>query len=88
MAEHKGTVQINDNLCKGCGLCVAVCPVHILELAEQSVNAKGYSPATITIPGDCTGCGNCTLMCPDSVITVIRHRDKGRRVNDKDSYEG
>jgi 2-oxoglutarate ferredoxin oxidoreductase subunit delta len=81
MAELKGTVQINQNLCKGCGLCVAACPVHIIELAEQTVNAKGYSPATVTAPGECTGCGNCALMCPDSGITVKRFGGKGRRVD-------
>lgn len=81
MAELKGTVQISDNLCKGCGLCVVSCPVHIIELAEQTVNAKGYPPATVIAAAKCTGCGNCALMCPDSVITVKRFAGKGRRVN-------
>lgn len=79
MAELKGTVQICDSLCKGCGLCVAACPVHIIELAEQTINVKGYQPATVIVPNKCTGCGNCALMCPDSAITVKRYGGKGRR---------
>lgn len=81
MAELKGTVQISDSICKGCGLCVAACPVRIIELAEQTVNVKGYPPATVTIPTKCTGCGNCALMCPDSAITVKRFGGEGRRID-------
>lgn len=37
MAVH---LFFNSNRCKGCELCVAVCPKHILELGSE-VNAKG-----------------------------------------------
>ena len=30
--------------CKGCGLCIALCPKHILAL-DTSANVKGYRPA-------------------------------------------
>ncbi|MFW2364863.1 MAG: 4Fe-4S dicluster domain-containing protein [Desulforhopalus sp.] len=88
MADQKGAVQISKNLCKGCGLCVYVCPVHIIELDGQTVNAKGYAPAMVINPSGCTGCGNCTLMCPDSVITVQRFAGKGRRIHDQNSDKG
>lgn len=81
MAEQKGSVEIFTDRCKGCGLCVSVCPVHIIVLAEKAVNIKGYFPATITSPATCTGCGHCTLMCPDSAITVKRYSRKVRRSN-------
>lgn len=81
MAQLKGAVQISDSLCKGCGLCVAACPVHIIELAEQAVNVKGYPPATVIVPTKCTGCGNCALMCPDSAITVKRFVGEERRID-------
>ncbi|MCR5340231.1 MAG: 4Fe-4S binding protein, partial [Saccharofermentans sp.] len=41
----KGKVTFNENLCKGCGLCVAACPKKILELDKTRLNAKGYHPA-------------------------------------------
>ena len=33
-------VTINENLCKGCGLCVRACPKGVLALAKDKLNAK------------------------------------------------
>ena len=41
-------VTINENLCKGCGLCVRACPKGIIELSKAKINAKGYHPAEVT----------------------------------------
>lgn len=68
----KGRVTFKTDTCKGCGLCVAACPVHILALDTQSVNSIGYSPAYNKEPEKCIACANCAWMCPDSVITVER----------------
>ena len=35
-------VTINNNLCKGCEMCVAACPKKILELDKTITNSKGY----------------------------------------------
>ena len=68
----KGKVSFNQEYCKGCGLCVSVCPKKILELDTSQTNAKGYNPAHVTNIEECIGCMSCALMCPDSVITVER----------------
>ena len=77
----RGTVVINEDRCKGCGLCVNVCPVEILQLAEGRFNVKGYHPVELTDPEKCTGCAMCATVCPDVVFTVYRRRRKraGRR---------
>ncbi len=67
-----GRVTFERDRCKGCGLCVEVCPRHIVELDHKESNAKGYYPATVTDMSRCTGCASCAKMCPDSVITVER----------------
>ncbi len=67
-----GKVTFDRDRCKGCGLCVEVCPRHIVELDQNESNAKGYYPATVTDMSRCTGCASCAKMCPDSVITVER----------------
>ena len=61
--------HIEINYCKGCGLCVAVCPKNVLELSE-SVSPKGYFPAYQARPEDCIYCAICCTMCPDVAITI------------------
>jgi 2-oxoglutarate ferredoxin oxidoreductase subunit delta len=68
----KGKVTFNDDACKGCELCVQVCPVKIIELNSEKINVKGYSPAQVIDMEKCIACGNCAIMCPDSVIRVER----------------
>ncbi len=68
----KGRIIVDVDRCKGCGLCLAVCPNNLLELDQNNVNKKGYQPMRIHTPDKCIGCANCALMCPDVVITVER----------------
>lgn len=63
-------VTFRDDRCKGCGLCVWVCPKKILCLSKEKINSKGYHPAEITDQGACIACAFCATMCPDMVITV------------------
>lgn len=68
----RGKVTFNENICKGCELCVSVCPKNILSLNKEIINSKGYNPAYVTDESLCIACGNCAIMCPDSVIKVER----------------
>lgn len=70
MAKARGKVTFKEDLCKGCNLCVSVCPVKILALDTTSLNKKGYHPAGVVEPEKCIACINCALICPDLVITV------------------
>jgi 2-oxoglutarate ferredoxin oxidoreductase subunit delta len=63
-------IIVNENLCKGCELCVAACPKHIIALDKQRINSKGYHPAKLMEPSKCIGCKSCATMCPDVAITV------------------
>ena len=65
-------VTFNEDLCKGCGLCVNACPKQILQLDKERLNNKGYHPVTCIDPDKCIGCTFCAVQCPDSVITVER----------------
>ena len=59
MGKMRGAVVVDIEACKGCGLCVATCPVKILELAPAKVNRKGYPYVRMTEWEKCTGCASC-----------------------------
>ncbi|RLC63247.1 MAG: hypothetical protein DRI01_05580 [Chloroflexi bacterium] len=68
-------VNIEENWCQACGLCLGVCKLKLLQFAEH-FNARGYHPVVLTEPEKCTGCTACALVCPDAAIEVYR----GKRV--------
>ncbi len=57
--------------CKGCGLCMTVCPKKVLEISDE-VNVKGYFPVYQARPEDCVFCTTCCIMCPDVAITITK----------------
>jgi 2-oxoglutarate ferredoxin oxidoreductase subunit delta len=61
--------HIDVDRCKGCGLCVMVCPKKVLEISDK-VNALGYFPAFQARPEDCILCAICCSMCPDVAISI------------------
>ncbi len=62
-------VFVDEEYCKGCGLCVSVCPKGIVALAK-SINKKGYHPAYLTDAEKCSACAFCAIICPDVAICV------------------
>lgn len=60
---------IDADRCKGCTLCITVCPKQVLARADQ-VNRKGYYPVAAAAPEQCIACASCARICPDSVIEV------------------
>lgn len=63
-------LDIAVDRCKGCGLCVAVCPKDILSLDLSAVNDLGHHPVRLTDAGACTSCALCARICPDAVFSV------------------
>jgi 2-oxoglutarate ferredoxin oxidoreductase subunit delta len=69
-------ISIDRELCKGCQLCLSVCPKHRITVSEK-LNQKGYSPAEFSGKEEnddqkCTGCTLCAIICPDVAIEVYR----------------
>jgi 2-oxoglutarate ferredoxin oxidoreductase subunit delta len=62
-------VKIKEDRCKGCEICLYVCPQKILKLS-QDLNKKGTTYARVADQSKCTGCGLCFLVCPDACIEI------------------
>lgn len=56
-------VAINPAYCKGCEICVQVCPKDVLAMSDRQ-------KALVVKVEDCTGCLSCEIYCPDFAIDV------------------
>ena len=64
-------IVINEDRCKGCGLCTIACPQKLVTL-KDTPNSMGYTVAVFSGPEKCTGCALCAEMCPDVAIMVYK----------------
>jgi 2-oxoglutarate ferredoxin oxidoreductase subunit delta len=69
MADKTVKLKIDAEKCKGCLLCVDICPKKVLVLSDK-VNKRGLRYVIVKYPEKCTGCALCALMCPDCSITI------------------
>src|SRR5262245_54035808 len=80
----QGRIVIDSERCKGCELCIGVCPQHVIAMSAL-FNSRGYRPAELVDPaGACTGCAVCALICPDTAITVYRRANQEPRTKDRE----
>jgi NAD-dependent dihydropyrimidine dehydrogenase PreA subunit len=71
--KPEGYVIIDEDECKGCQYCIAVCPRKVLILSKK-FNRMGYHPSQYVGEG-CTGCGLCFYACPEPGAIVV-YKDK------------
>jgi len=60
--------SVDEELCFGCGICVANCPYNAVELDEEAAKAKVISAL-------CKGCGVCGATCPKHAISLGHFTD-------------
>lgn len=61
------TARADEDACRGCGLCVEVCPYGAIELKE--VNKFGYLVQVASVNEVlCKGCGACSATCLSQAI--------------------
>lgn len=57
-------IVIEDQRCKSCGICIDLCPKHVL------VARPPLLKAAVADASACTGCGLCQMLCPDWCISL------------------
>jgi 2-oxoglutarate ferredoxin oxidoreductase subunit delta len=62
-------ITINSERCKGCELCLSVCPKKVLALGA-SMNSRGQHTAYPANAEWCIGCLQCADICPDAAIEI------------------
>ncbi len=55
--------------CKGCFLCIRVCPKNILE-KSTAINGQGVNYPVCNDESKCIACTFCATMCPDAAIEI------------------
>lgn len=74
MTDQENHVAIIPDRCKGCEVCVSVCPKKCLAMSEGH-NQTGYAFAVFSQHG-CTACGLCFLSCPEIGAICVRKKDQ------------
>ncbi|OQX23473.1 MAG: nitroreductase [Desulfobacteraceae bacterium IS3] len=72
----KAGIEINEEKCTGCGLCVSVCKDFSLKIENKKIRISD-NPFF-----GCIGCGHCMAICPSDAIKVF-----GRTLSPDDLFD-
>ena len=67
--EDSKHVEINQDRCKGCDLCLNLCPAKVFQETKE-INKKGFKSRTPALMDKCTNCGLCQYFCPEAAISL------------------
>jgi 2-oxoglutarate ferredoxin oxidoreductase subunit delta len=62
-------IIIDKAWCKGCKLCISVCPKDVFVLGKNRSD-RGYIMPEAAASERCINCKQCEYICPDFCITV------------------
>ena len=68
-------IEVRDDWCKGCNICIDRCPVDALEESDK-LNKRGIRPPKLKEKNECNYCRYCELICPDMAISVIPDKEE------------
>ena len=63
-------ITVIPRYCKGCEICVKMCPKSVLEIKDFKVHVARIE--------DCIDCMLCEIRCPDFAIEVLGKSKKGK----------
>ncbi len=62
-------IIVDEKYCKGCAICVNICPKKVFDISTQI--STGYNISSPTRSQDCIVCRLCEISCPDFAIEVV-----------------
>ncbi|KUH31882.1 2-keto acid:ferredoxin oxidoreductase subunit delta [Thermococcus celericrescens] len=68
-AEGVVEIDVDTFLCKGCGVCVEMCPRKVFEWSKELSEKGVHYPVPVNAE-KCVKCKLCELLCPDFAIAV------------------
>lgn len=68
-SNSRPTINVDENLCKGCGYCVSECPKQILALLPAP-SRIGFNTVHLVDPEKCIRCRKCEFICPEMAIFI------------------
>jgi heterodisulfide reductase subunit A len=63
MVQEPTIAHVNEELCSGCGLCVAACPY-------EARTMHPWRPIAVVNQALCQGCSACVAICPNKACSV------------------
>ncbi|UCF50098.1 MAG: CoB--CoM heterodisulfide reductase iron-sulfur subunit A family protein [Thermoplasmatales archaeon] len=79
LSKDKYKIEANvslilEDLCRGCGTCVELCPYNAIELKE--IDNLGHKMTVATVNSAlCKGCGTCSAACLNGAISHLGFTD-------------
>ncbi|TFG10050.1 4Fe-4S dicluster domain-containing protein [Candidatus Thorarchaeota archaeon] len=70
MARKAKRIVIDSKLCKGCHICISICPHGVLKISDEVDNRGFFLPEVDDIDA-CRVCRLCEMECPDFAISVV-----------------
>lgn len=67
--SQKVTIEIDRELCTGCGICIKFCPKDVLDESEDLNEYNNFYPEVVD-KDECIICRRCELFCPDFAIQI------------------
>ncbi len=77
-AKPRGWIVVAEEACKGCGLCIVVCPDQALELSSR-LNHQGYHPVRFKLDL-CRADSHCYYACPEPGAIAVYKGEPHERV--------
>lgn len=74
---------LDPELCRGCGMCAAICPYGAIEMVETEDGTKAQM-----IEVACKGCGTCAATCYKRAITMVHYTDDQIRAQVRAAFAG